>query len=223
MSLFKMVKHDLTHSARAFFALGAIGIAFAAVLSFSVRGLGLVNFHFIILSNIAFWCLGVACVISIYRFYRSSLFGKAGYLSLTLPVRRGVLLAAKLLVSMAWFVYVLVIVAVIVLIISQPTAAETFALLTNRLFLVGLLDVSAIALFVITLLLACTVLANCVFASKRIGIIGGLAGLAWGGLFFLLRGMSVYASLLTIGLALAMSAPAILTAHYLLNRRVSLR
>jgi hypothetical protein len=200
--LFKLMKHDFRYSAKLFFALGAIAIALAAILGaaqnvqMSVHNLQIypgweTGFFFPLMtmpmfSNLLIFPVGVAAIIHIAQFYRKSMFGKVGHLSMTAPVSRGALLASKITVSFVWFLYVIAVGLAMVIIFSflSPSRPSSLGWIIGSVFNADIaalvINVSVIAFAAIALLFFCITLSHSVFAGVRLhGIITGVIGLVY--------------------------------------------
>ena len=202
--LLKLVKHDFRYSARIFFALGAIAIALAIILSIAdsihmsrnfqnineVSGIG---FQLMPRSNVLFSTMFmapvfVAAIIHIGQFYRKSMFGKVGHLAMTMPVKRSALLTSKLTVSFVWYLYCMgVVIAMLGVVhlfspqLNNPGGPVRF-LFAEPLTL-GL-NIALMALFGISLLFFAITLSHSIFKGKRVSsIISGIIGLSLGGIY----------------------------------------
>jgi len=209
--LLKLMKHDFIYSAKLFFALGAIAIAMAIILGAGAiaehaahqqqivaqgyqpnisplpTGIGF-NVAFM-MSSIFLIPVAMAAIIHIAQFYRKSMFGRVGHLTMTMPIGRGTLLASKIAVSFVWFIYTVGIAIVMAIIFSlmspyRPWNLGQLLRLTFNLADIATLGVNTatIAFAAIALLFFCVTLSHSVFKGKRVnGFLAGLFGLfvAW--------------------------------------------
>ena len=101
----KLIKHELRHSARYTMAIYIAVIAISAVMGLSLLSpttwLG-------VMSCFALYAAGFIAVIvtlvSVIKNFYDTLFGRQGYLTLTLPVKCSTLLISKVIVSFIWIV-----------------------------------------------------------------------------------------------------------------------
>ena len=241
--LCKLLKHDFWHSARAFLPLGGVALGVGALMAhFIGRAEEFADATTALDAAITvFVGLSVASLLQIFRMFNRGMFGNAGYLALTLPCGRGKVMASKLIVSYAWYVFSALIAAAIM---AMMVAADPdFSL--NHITIA--LEMLIIAPGVIAILIFCTTLAYSTFGHRRVyGLISGLIGFtyAFGGVFTLERmgrrpyqfglqhgrlliaetpqGRLVFLDIWQFGVVLGMSAVAIAATYYLLKRRVSL-
>jgi len=107
----KLLKYDFMFSKTAFFALAALMLGSAILIK-------LVS---LVATQQAFeWMFGITGIVvlvivilatgtQVLTFFHKNFFDDAGYLMLTLPVTRGKLLASKIVVSMAWLVFMMIV------------------------------------------------------------------------------------------------------------------
>ena len=200
--LFKLMRHDFGYSAKMFFGLGAIGIALAFILGGfdslyqdERRMFGGMEQSIIFSPNSAFMQLAmlvlvpvaVAAAIHIGQFFRQSMFGKAGHLSMTMPVSRRILLMSKLVVSFVWVLYAIGVALVMVAIthiVSPYLHIGYFFTFIDVGTIAFAIHASILAFAAISLLFFCITLMHSVIAGKRISIvIAGIIGLASTGLY----------------------------------------
>ena len=201
--LIKMIKHDFRYSAKTFFVLGTIAIVILAILvtanymhqvqrviymlQSEILFVILLAIHF---STILLAAVVIITLIQIGYFYRKSMFGRAGHLTMTIPVSRGTLLASKLAVSFVWLMLYAIIVALflsVVVIILIPMANPFFGSgyhfhMFRADILVTMTHTFVTAFAAIALLFFCITLSHSVLANVRLhGIISGAIGLlcAW--------------------------------------------
>ncbi|MBR3948246.1 MAG: hypothetical protein IKJ70_02455 [Clostridia bacterium] len=101
----KLLKHEIRHSAR--YTMAIYGAAFAAMavtglsLLFDSGWLGAISCGMLYIIGFA---AVVTTLVSIIKNFNDTLFGRQGYLTLTLPVKGSELLISKVLVSFLWIV-----------------------------------------------------------------------------------------------------------------------
>jgi len=208
--LLKLMKHDFIYSAKLFFALGAIAIALAIILGAGAiaehaahqqqivaqghqpnisplpTGIGF-NIAFM-MSNILLIPVAMAAIIHIAQFYRKSMFGRVGHLTMTMPVSHGILLASKIIISFTWFIYTIGVAAIMAIIFSVMSPYRPWGLgqsirgIFNADMMALGTNVAIIAFAAIALLFFCVTLSHSVFKGRRVnGFLAGLFGLlvAW--------------------------------------------
>ncbi|MCL2375955.1 MAG: hypothetical protein FWC76_01030 [Defluviitaleaceae bacterium] len=206
--LLKLMKHDIAYSAKIFFALGAIAVAIALIYGTAVNiqhatyqqqvvmayqspanPFRLFNFVFMF-SNILLIPVGMAAIIHIAQFYRKSMFGRVGHLTMTTPVSRNTLLTSKIAVSFTWFVYTIGLVVVMVIIFSllSPYRPWGLAQLIRQIFSADMVvlgvNIAAIGFAAIALLFFCVTLSHSIIAGKRVnGFLAGFIGLLYAWLY----------------------------------------
>ena len=195
--LLKLMKHDFRYSAKTFFALGAITIILSGIFIFAeymFRRQSVIYAHMperYSLSDIAanfsallLTAIAIAIIIHIAYFYRKSMFGRTGHLTLTLPVNRGTLLASKLAVSFVWMsalaaLATLAMTAVSFILWPRLSLGSIFAEI-----LIEWTYITVVAFAAIALLFFCITLSHSVLAGVRLrGIITGTIGLLFTGLY----------------------------------------
>jgi len=196
------MKHDFIYSARLFFALGAIAVALAFILGgFDALYQGqrimlMGEEQSIIFSPLSSFMqlifmllipVSVAAIIHIAQFYQKSMFGRAGHLSMTMPVSRGALLVSKLAVSYAWLLYAIAIGLIMVAIthiVSPYLDIANFFVFIDIGTIAFAINSAIFAFGAIALLFFCITLSHSIFAGKRLhGIFAGIIGLLCGGFF----------------------------------------
>ena len=204
--LLKLIKHDLANSSRLAFILGAIAIVLSLILGtidslytgqrimFQGRELSILytpNSTFTqILGQLMVIPVAVAAAIYIAQFYRQSMFGKVGHLTMTMPVDRRTLLSSKLVVGCFWAIYAIIMTFVVFAIthIVSPYLHITNFFTNANVFLMPIaIYFVFIVIAAVALLFFCITLANCTFGKFRPNlIISALAGLAYGALYLAL-------------------------------------
>jgi len=117
--LLKQLRYDLEFSRFAFLLLGGILVSLAVLAR--VTAFMFSSSYGIRASVVAVIGVGVTIgvvVVQINKFFHSSLFGRFGYLALTLPITRGQLILSKLLAVGIWFNFFMAVNAVIVLVLA---------------------------------------------------------------------------------------------------------
>jgi len=190
----KLLKYDFMFSAKVFFALGgiALGVVILIALTTRVAEGSAVSSLLISISSLLAVGLGIACIAEIFRFFARSFFGKAGYLTLTMPIGYGKQLMSKVIVSVVWFLLALAATGVALVLFALITTgiqvSDVAEIFTVSLF-VNIVEITQIAIFAVCLLFTCITLANSVFANRRIhGIISGLLGFGITFLFAWMQG-----------------------------------
>ncbi len=103
--LFKLIKHEIKHSARYTITVYAAVLCAIAVVGLSLLfNSGIMGF----VSCLALYVVGFAAVavtlVSVIKNFYDTLYGKQGYLTFTLPVKCSSLLVSKVLVSFFWII-----------------------------------------------------------------------------------------------------------------------
>jgi len=187
--LFKLIKHDFRYSAKLFFALGAIAIALAFIVGSGTTVSD--SLHIMLLSNFVLFPIAVAAIIHIAQFYRKSMFGAVGHLSLTTPVSRSSLLISKVVVSFVWFLYTVLIgiagSTIVSLLSNLRRAMGVFwvfrSLLAPNMIVIGV-NIITLAFAAICLLFFCITLSHSVFKGARLsGIITGIIGVIYAAIY----------------------------------------
>ena len=207
--LLKLMKHDFKYSAKTLFALSAIVVILSAIFVFTSY---MVIFHSFVyaqqpesyyFSKFAHYftllllvVVAVVTIIHIAYFYRKSMFGRFGYLALTMPVSRGSLLASKLAVSFIWFSIYAVLITLTMVVTSYivwPDYNFSFLALRGLGFgsvfaesLITWANHAAYAFVAIALVFFCITLSHTVLANVHLrGIISGAIGLLSAGLYII--------------------------------------
>ena len=110
--LLKLIKYDLIYSKNNFFALGAALIAAAFVFQFSMttlRNIALANISASLLLGAVNISVVVLGIIFIHQNYAKNLFSGHGYLMFTLPVKPYLLLVTKMITSLIWLNFMIVV------------------------------------------------------------------------------------------------------------------
>lgn len=157
----KLIKHELRHSARYTMSIYAAVIVISAVMGLSLLSsatwLG-------VMSCFALYAAGFITVIitlvSVIKNFYDTLFGRQGYLTLTLPVKCSNLLISKVIVSFIWIVASFVIMALTLVMIffyAREKSSGYFTMISDAISLSGLLEMLPSASTVITLLFVAAV------------------------------------------------------------------
>ena len=200
--MLKLMKHDFRYSAKTFFALGAVIMTISAIFTFATYTYYFQRILYAhlperyhlssLIADFSVWMLAVVAIITIFHityFYRKSMFGRTGHLTLTMPISRGTLLASKLAVSFIWF-------SVYAILVTLGMTAVLFILwpaLSFGPFFVEALIVWTHAAFIafaaIALVFFCITLFHSVLTNMRLrGIISGAIGLVSAGLYIVAAG-----------------------------------
>ncbi len=125
----KLIKHEIRHSARYHIAILVATVAVTAVV-----GLSLLT-DSAILSALTCFALGVTGIatvivtlVSVIKNFYDTIYGRQGYLTLTLPVKGSTVLVSKVLVSFLWIIVGFVATAVPYLLIFLYAKVKTSAL-----------------------------------------------------------------------------------------------
>ena len=133
--------------------------------------------------------MGVA-IISIFQvliFFNRYLFDNTGRIMLTLPVKRFTLLASKLLVSVVWFNFMLLIAAITVTISDSPRIGFTFMGLSRELSFVNfmaLIEVNIAAVSLMLIMFFSSTLANSRLWRRHFHGLALVVGIVIAGLLF---------------------------------------
>lgn len=125
----KLIKHEIRHSARYHLAILIATVAVTAVV-----GLSLLTDSSVLaaLTCFALIITGIATVIvtlvSVIKNFYDTIYGRQGYLTLTLPVKGSTILLSKVLVSFLWIIIGFVATAVPYLLIFLYAKVKTSAL-----------------------------------------------------------------------------------------------
>lgn len=123
----KLMKHDIQATYRSF-ALTYVGILAASLLygAFIFQATGFLGvLSLLVYLGLIFWGFGLTIYQTI-KLFHPNLYGRIGYLNLTLPVPTWKLLLSKVLVMMLWFVLTMVIVIVSVFIFLFGTNLHSY-------------------------------------------------------------------------------------------------
>ena len=142
--LFKLIKHEIRHSARYTMAIYAAVACVAAVMGLSL----LMDSAFIgSLGCFALFITGIACVIvtlvSVVKNFYDTLYSRQGYLTFTLPVKCSTLLVSKVLVSFMWIVLSFIIMAltyVLIFFYAKERTGEIMDTLLGAISVSGILE-----------------------------------------------------------------------------------
>ncbi len=152
----KLIKHELHHSARYTMSIYIAVIVISAVMGLSLFSsatwLG-------VMSCFALYAAGFITVIitlvSVIKNFYDTLFGRQGYLTLTLPVKCSKLLISKVIVSFMWIVASFVIMALTLVMIffyAKEKSSGYFTLVSDAISLSGILEMLPSASTVVSLL-----------------------------------------------------------------------
>ncbi|MCL2575853.1 MAG: hypothetical protein FWE33_05405 [Defluviitaleaceae bacterium] len=183
----KILKYDFMFSYKTFFTMAAALI----ILAISARLTGLlpnvsdeatvlvgVAAVVMVIFIVAIVAIIIAAYIQILLMYHRNFFSAEGYLTLTLPVARGKLLASKFITSMAWFNFSLLISPIVVIILASMTWEQFtngMSSVVNAMFFLSLIEANLVAIALISILFLTVTLANTVVFGKKIhGIIAGI-------------------------------------------------
>lgn len=101
----KLVKHEIRHSARYNLVIYLVALAVTLVMGLSLvaesSALGVVSCFAIYITGFA---TVVVTLVSVIKNFYDTLYSRQGYLTLTLPVKSGELVASKVLVSFLWII-----------------------------------------------------------------------------------------------------------------------
>ena len=182
----KILKYDIMFSKNIFLGMAAIFIGLAVVVRYAnplVRTdpvMTTILSAGIIISSVL---IAIVSILQIFHFYRKNLFGDTGYFMLTLPVTRGNLLASKLVISMVWYVF-MIIVGHIVVTIVNPWRARGDILSLGML--IDMLNVVLLGFFFITVLFFAITLANSAFDKIRVhSVVAGFTGFVYTAVYFI--------------------------------------
>jgi len=249
----KQLKNDLLFSRDAFFGMGALLLGVALIIRIADANFDIIE-SIPFLEVMIFLILGVsittvvfASIYQLFTFYRRNFFGNSGYLMLTLPVSRGVQLASKLIVSLIWINFMLLVGIAMVWIITfnvgtpeQEFVVVSFASYGARLAFELIIAFVVMNLFFL-LIMATTylgiTLANSTIGRWRIhGIAAGIVSILYLVLTFVAMygvvrlftsaGITVIGTLeavLNFGTLGVFATGAIAATYYLLKNRVDLR
>lgn len=159
----KLIKHEFKHSARYTMSIYIAVIAISGILGLSLLSsatwLG-------VMSCFALYIAGFVAVIvtlvSVIKNFYDTLFGRQGYLTLTLPVKCSTLLISKLIVSFTWIVIsfgVMVLTFMLIFFYARHKSDGYISLITDAISISGILDVLPSAQAVIELLVVFAIMA----------------------------------------------------------------
>ena len=101
----KLIKHEIRHSARYNLVIYIAAVAAVLVMALSLitesAALGAVSCFAIYITGFA---TVIVTLVSVIKNFYDTLYSRQGYLTLTLPVKSGELLASKVLVSFLWII-----------------------------------------------------------------------------------------------------------------------
>lgn len=204
----KQLKYDFLFSRNAFLGMGALMIGLAVIFRmtdfFGGTNSASASFVWAGLSlSIATIVVAVASVFQIFNLFNRSFFGNSGYLMLTLPICRTRQLISKLIVSMIWFNYMLVVAFCMAFIFAFDTSAQNTArnlFVWNfggflRALFEGFLTSNSIAFLLIAVIFLGITLAHSIIGRWRIhGFIAGIVSFVY--LVFTIRVASVVESVM---------------------------
>ncbi len=157
----KLIKHELRHSARYTMSIYTAVIVISAVMGLSLLSsatwLG-------VMSCFALYAAGFIAVIitlvSVIKNFYDTLFGRQGYLTLTLPVKCSNLLISKVIVSFIWIVasfLLMVLTFIMIFFYAKERSSGYFSLISDAISLSGILEMLPSASTVISLLMVAAV------------------------------------------------------------------
>lgn len=153
----KLIKHELRHSARY-----TMSIYIAVIVLSAVMGLSLLSSSTFlgVMSCFALYVAGFVAVIvtlvSVIKDFYDTLFGRQGYLTLTLPVKCSTLLISKVIVSFIWIVasfLLMVLTLVMIFFYAREKSSGYFTMISDAISLSGILEMFPSASTVISLLI----------------------------------------------------------------------
>lgn len=153
----KLIKHEFKHSARytmsIYIAVASIAAVVGISLLSSATWLG-------VMSCFALYVAGFVAVIvtliSVIKNFYDTLFGRQGYLTLTLPVRCSTLLISKLIVSFVWVVIGFAVMALTILMIffyAREKSDGYISIITDAISVSGILEMLPSSSTIIKLLI----------------------------------------------------------------------
>ena len=159
----KLIKHELKHSARYTMSIYIAVIALSAFMGLSLLSsatwLG-------VMSCIALYVAGFVAVIvtlvSVIKNFYDTLFGRQGYLTLTLPVKCSTLLISKVIVSFIWIVAgfaVMGLTLFMIFLYAREKSSGYFDLITDAISLSGILDMLPSVSAIIELIIVVVIMA----------------------------------------------------------------
>ena len=195
----KLLKYDFMFSKNAFLGMAAVFLSLAVFIR--IFG-GNTFFHSVleagqILSGLL---IAVVSILQIFHMYNKNMFGNSGYLLLTIPVKRGELLTSKLIISMMWYLFMLLIAFIALLI---PRTGNHLLTINDFLdaffwanFTVQTIELFMLGFFFISLLFFSVSLANSAFGKIRVhSVFSGFVAVVYAAAYFWIRDiMSLRAS-----------------------------
>lgn len=153
----KLIKHELRHSARY-----TLSIYIAVVVISALMGLSFLSeaTWMGVMSCFALYAAGFVAVIvtlvSVIKNFYDTLFGRQGYLTLTLPVKCSTLLVSKVIVSFIWIVASFVLMALTLVMIffyAKEKSAGYFTMVSDAVSISGIMEMLPSASTVISFLI----------------------------------------------------------------------
>ena len=191
----KTLKYDFLFSRAAFLAMAGAIIGLASILRVTglVDGGDVTGIAGLILM-IVILVIGLAAVVQILQFYYKNFFDDTGYLMLTLPVKRFKLLVSKLVVSVVWFNFMLLVSVIVAFLIAftpspeNPLRFRSIIDAINLTNIMTLVEINIMALFFITALFFLITFAFSVVGRWSVHMIVSVAvTFSYAGLFFWLH------------------------------------
>lgn len=191
----KLIKYDIKLGKRSYLTMAAV-LTFAAVLiriitkidNESVSSLAEIVVVMVLL--VIMTVIITAGVVLVYQNFARTLFSNEGYLTLTLPVKRNRLIVSKLITSLLWFNFMLLVAYIIMFIMIEGESGLDMLfkrIWTDMLiFIVMLIIVNLFAANGILILFQFAAAANISIGGKRLGWIFGAV---CSGLFVLLEAL----------------------------------
>jgi len=188
----KILKYDFLFSRNAFLGMTGLLVGLSIVLRLSATVIES-NSTFSITGATVIMAVFIVCSISLFNvmtFFRTNFFDDPGYLMLTLPVQRGKLIISKVVVSMAWFNFMLVVgvIASYILFFTADSRISDFFNIINMSTFMTLFEINIFAVFFVTVLFMAITLANSVFGRWQVfGVAAWVAALGYAFLCFWLN------------------------------------
>ncbi|MBR5438584.1 MAG: hypothetical protein IKV21_06665 [Clostridia bacterium] len=153
----KLIRHELRHSARYTMSIYIAVVALSAIMGLSLLSsatwMG-------VMSCVALYVAGFVAVIvtlvSVIKNFYDTLFGRQGYLTLTLPVKCSTLLISKVMVSFIWIVASFALMAgtlILIFFYAKEKSAGYFTFISDAISVSGILEMLPSAVTVIKLLI----------------------------------------------------------------------
>jgi len=189
----KQLKYDFAFSAKVFIGmfLGLLGLTVILRLTGMIPDHNNINLDYtmfgmsiVIIGGVI---VAVASYFQIWQFFRRNFFGPEGYLMLTLPVKRGKLLASKFIVTQVWFNFMLAVVPIILLILAPPRGDfwEAVERVVTFQIVDGIININLVAFVLVSILFLTITLTNTVIFNKKIhGAVAGAFAFAYHWAFF---------------------------------------